>query len=285
MNQDPPSSPNDKAQRIAILDVRPAAAFESGHHPAAVNIPLESLLARVHELPSPDTAMLIVDTCQVRARWAASRLRARGRAAVSTESRAAWFEAHGTTSGPGRLHLWRCHSLLAQTALPAMRRAWGSLAGKRALDLACGSGRDAVTMAAAGLDVEAWDRYDEALIRCRSLASQMDVSVTTRQVDVEREDALERASFDVIACFNFLHRPLMQKIAEAIRPGGFVVYETFTIEQRERFGKPSRDAHLLMPGELPDFFDGWERTAYTQGLAAPRRFVASLVARRPEDSR
>lgn len=133
------------------------------------------------------------------------------------------------------------------------------------------------------MDVEAWDHFDEALARCRSLAKQNDLVVTTRNVNVEKADVLAPESYDVIACFNFLHRELMPAIAAAIRPGGFVVYETFTIEQRSRFGKPRRDAFLLAPGELASFFEGWETIAYDEHLAAPRRFVASLVARRPED--
>lgn len=237
----------------------------------------------MHELPAPDTALLVVDACRVRARWAASRLRARGRSRIETASGEAWMAQNSTVIGPSDRRLWRAHALLTSVALPAMREAWGSLAGKRALDLACGSGRDAVTMALAGLDVEAWDRFGEALDRCRDLGVGCGVSVATRQVDVEAQAALEQNSFDVITCFNFLHRPLMAAMAAAIRPGGFVVYETFTIEQRERFGKPRKDAHLLLPNELPTFFEGWERVHYYEGLAAPRRIVASLIARRPED--
>lgn len=138
-------------------------------------------------------------------------------------------------------------------------------------------------MAEAGLDVEAWDHFDEALQRCRSLANQNALVVKTRNVNVESADVLVPKSFDVVACFNFLHRELMPAIAAAIRPGGFIVYETFTIEQRRRFGKPRRDAFLLAPGELASFFEGWEPIVYTERLAAARRLVASLVARRPED--
>ncbi|MCA9257450.1 MAG: class I SAM-dependent methyltransferase, partial [Phycisphaerales bacterium] len=237
---------------------------------------------RTHELPSPDTDLLICDACGVRARWAASRLRARGRTRIDTRSGPAWIATHCTATGPSDKRLWRAHALLTDIALPAMRAAWGPLDDKRALDLACGSGRDAVTMAIAGLDVEAWDRYAEALARCRELGESCGVGVTTRQRDVEASPTLATDNFDVIACFNFLHRWLMPAMAAAIRPGGFVVYETFTIEQRAQFGKPRKDAHLLLPGELPGFFEGWRIVHYHEGRAAPRRIVASLVAQRPE---
>lgn len=282
MTQTPPNALPDGPEGNALLDVRPAAEFEAGHPPEAVNISLETLLERIHELPSAYVPLVVIDSCRVRARWAASRLRARGRSQVTTIFDAAWIAAHCTETGPSTKRLWRPHRLLTEIALPAMGAAWGSLDGKRTLDLACGSGRDAVAMAEAGLVVEAWDRYAEALERCRDLASKRGVCVTTRQVDVEVEGVLAADSFDAIACFNFLHRPLMAAIAAAVRPGGFVVYETFTTDQRARFGKPRKDAHLLLPDELPSFFEGWQRVHYHEGLAAPRRFVASLVARRPE---
>lgn len=281
MDQIPPNALTDGPEVIAILDVRPATEFEAAHHPDAVNIPLESLVDRTHELPSPYVPLLIVDACRVRARWAASRLRARGREQISTAAGPDWIERHCTAVGPGTTRLWRPHRLLTDVALPAIRAAWSRLDNRRALDLACGSGRDAVAMAEAGLAVEAWDRYAEALDRCRSLAASAGVSVTTCQVDVEFDEVLEPDTFDVIACFNFLHRPLMPAMARAIRPGGFVVYETFTVEQRKRFGKPRRDSHLLSADELPSFFQGWQQVHYAEALSAPRRFVASIVARRP----
>ncbi|HPF38358.1 MAG TPA: methyltransferase domain-containing protein [Phycisphaerae bacterium] len=277
-----PTSPPNEPPEIALLDVRPAADFLAGHHPDAVSIPLEDVTRRTHELPSPDTELLIYDACRVRARWAASRLRARGRSRIDTRSGPDWIATHCTATGPSDKRLWRPHALLTDIALPAMRTAWGSLGARRALDLACGSGRDAVTMAISGLNVHAWDRYAEALTRCRELGESCGVGVTTRQIDVEASPALATDSFDAIACFNFLHRPLLPAMAVAIRPGGFVVYETFTIEQRVQFGKPRKDAHLLLPGELPCFFEGWRIVHYHEGQAAPRRIVASLVAQRPE---
>ncbi len=130
------------------------------------------------------------------------------------------------------------------------------------------------------MHVEAWDHFPEALDRATALARAVGVSLATRLVDIESDGILAREAFDCVVCFNFLHRPLFDAIRRAVRPGGFVIYETFTIAQRERFGKPRRDAHLLMPGELAGYFAAWDIVHEIEGQAGARRMVASVIARK-----
>ena len=51
----------EQSTEVAILDVRPADSFVSGHRKGAVNIPLEELASRIHELPSPHVPLVIFD--------------------------------------------------------------------------------------------------------------------------------------------------------------------------------------------------------------------------------
>ena len=60
---------------------------------------------------------------------------------------------------------------------------------------------------------------------------------------------LEPDSFDLIVVVHYLHRPLFPALVSALRPGGVLVYETFTRAQAAR-GKPTNPAFLLEPGEL-----------------------------------
>src|SRR5262245_56308784 len=99
---------------LRILDVRPAADFVRGHRSGAVNIPLESLLDRIHELAPPDEPLTIYDRCRVRARWAASRLRTRGRTAVTPVWDDAWLTGGAIESGSSSARLWRPHALLEE---------------------------------------------------------------------------------------------------------------------------------------------------------------------------
>lgn len=263
------------------MDVRPEAAFEVLHRRGAVNIPLETLAGRIHELPPRDRALLVYDMHPTRARWAASRLRARRRWRIDIAWGADWLKGGLLASGPSRDRLWEPHGLLVE-GLDWARRRWGSLEGRTALDIACGTGRDAVFMGLSGMAVEAWDVLPDAVRLCTGLAERNGVSIRASCRDVEKDAAIEPHRYDLITCFNFLHRPLMPVIASAVRPGGLVIYETFVTPQRDLFGRPRRDAHLLRPGELAAYFDGWRVLESREALAGPRRYVASLIAARFE---
>lgn len=121
----------------------------------------------------------------------------------------------------------------------------------RALDVACGRGRNALWLAAAGYETEAVDRDGEALSDLRQLAVELGLTVDARAVDLERSGvSLGEARYDLIVVTRYLHRPLFAAIRDALRPEGVLVYETFTVEQASR-GRPSNPAFLLQAGELP----------------------------------
>lgn len=273
----------------AILDVRPAADFNRLHRAGAANIPLEELAGRIHELPPRSVPIIIFDEDRRRARWAASRLRARERTVAEVAHGSDWLTLGEVETGPSRARLWRPHPLLEEAVMISRRLSLpnGGAADEpaaivrrpRALDIACGTGRDAVFMALIGFDVEAWDILPDALERCADLAARNGVTVRTLLRDVERDPTLPQEAFDLVCCFNFLHRPLLPAMAAALRPGGLIVYETFVAPQREVFGKPARESHILRPGELAAAFADLEILATREGPTGPRRIAASLIAR------
>lgn len=151
------------------------------------------------------------------------------------------------------------------------------------LDLACGSGRNGLVLAAEGMPVTFADRDSECL---HSIVSQAQFNAHCRVWNVDLELAgtapLGARQFDAILVFNYLHRPLMPAIRKAVRPGGLVFYETFTVAQRAH-GRPANPDFLLKPGELGSDFQDWEVLHSFEGeLSAPTRAVANLIARRPE---
>ncbi len=267
-----------------ILDVRPEADFLTCHRVGSVNIPLESLADRIHELPRRDKVFTVYADDLTRAKCACEKLKSHGRPLAKPASGESWLADGPTETGPSASRLWAPHDLLAE-AVELAQRAWGTLEDFSAIDIACGTGRDAVYLGLRGLKVEAWDILPDALDRCRDLAKRHCVSIDTRCADVECDETLQAGRYDLVACFNYLHRPLMPSLAAAVRPGGLVVYETFVHPQRELFGKPRRDKHLLRPGELPGFFQGWTLLVSREGLVSPRRHAASLIARKPETPR
>lgn len=113
------------------------------------------------------------------------------------------------------------------------------------LDLACGRGRHARWLAGEGWRVEAVDRDSAALAGLAGVAG-----VRVRVADLEH-GAWPYAGrhFAGIVVTNYLHRPLLPLIEEALGEGGMLIYETFMVGN-ERFGRPSNPDFLLRPQEL-----------------------------------
>lgn len=98
------------------------------------------------------------------------------------------------------------------------------LAPGRALDLACGEGRNAIWLAQQGWDVTAVDFSHVAVDRARTRATQAGVDISLAVADV-LEFEMARASFDlVLLCFLHLpdheRRPVWARAATAVAPGG-----------------------------------------------------------------
>jgi hypothetical protein len=95
-------------------------------------------------------------------------------------------------------------------------------------------------------------------------------------------------AFDGIVVTNFLYRPLLPMLLNALDVNGVLIYETFMVGN-ERLGKPSNPTFLLRPGELLDVvrrkltvvaFEQGEieqpRAAVVQRLCATRRLEPRL---------
>jgi SAM-dependent methyltransferase len=98
------------------------------------------------------------------------------------------------------------------------------LAPGRALDLACGAGRNAVWLAERGWTVTGADFSDVALVNARELAAERGVDVEWVQADLRDWEPLPRA-FDLVAVL-YLQVPaeeralVLGRAAEAVAPGG-----------------------------------------------------------------
>jgi tellurite methyltransferase len=153
------------------------------------------------------------------------------------------------------------------------------------LDVACGRGRHAWPVAARGRRVVAADRDGEALAFVAAQARRRALPVSTLEVDLERSGNLPFRSgvFAGVLVFRFLFRPLAPALIAALRPGGVLLYETFTLAQRELPRGPRNPDFLLAPGELPRLFRGLEVIQHRElRVEEPwPQALAQLVARRP----
>ena len=268
-----PQEARDGLGRGAWVDVRDDAAFAAGHLPGCASLPLRAWAERRHEWPPPEADVVVVGATAEDAREAGARLTASGYASV------AWVDAPWDAlgvppvRGPAERH-WRPAAFLEEAIVGLPRG--------RALDLACGTGRDAVFLALAGFEVEAWDHDAPALERAGDLARRHGVSIRTVLADLETAEppALEAGAFALVVCFRYLHRPLFSMLERSVAPGGHLVYETFR-EGQERFGRPLRPRFLLRAGELRAAFPSLEVLRYEEPSPVGGPWTARLLARRP----
>lgn len=145
------------------------------------------------------------------------------------------------------------------------------------LDLACGRGRNALAVAGAGHAVVGMDRDREAL---RALPAR--VAAVQADLEIGRGIPAATARFGAVLVFRYLHRPLAAEIERVLRPGGWLVYETFTTAQRELGHGPRRGEFLLAPGELPSLFPAISVERFEEVLTRGERpeALARLLGKR-----
>ena len=151
----------------------------------------------------------------------------------------------------------------------------------RALDLACGRGRNAIELARRGYAVTAVDQSDEALAQLSAIAESNALPITCLRVDLETGPLVLDQPFDLVLCFFYLHRPLMPWLLAQVKPGGIAVVRTFSSAGNFPSGQLNPE-FVLQPGELLTIFSGWEVLRHEEGVEPSRKggALASIVARK-----
>ena len=147
-----------------------------------------------------------------------------------------------------------------------------------ALDLAMGEGRHAIPLARAGFATFGVDRSLARVRLARRRACAAGVAVQAWAADLDTYP-LPAGRFDLLFCTRFLLRARWDDLKRSVKPGGFVMYETFTIRQVKLGCGPSSPDHLLHPGELARAFAAWE-ILFSEEVDEPAA-TARLVARKP----
>ena len=152
-------------------------------------------------------------------------------------------------------------------------------------DLACGRGRNALAIAGDGVPVVGVDRDAAHLGELRATALARGLAIRAVRADLEAAPfpPLRPGSCGAVVVCRYLHRPLAPRLAALLAPGGLLLYETFTIHQRELGHGPRNPDFLLEPDELPALFPGLAIEAHWEGLSdeAKPAAVARLAARAP----
>lgn len=129
----------------------------------------------------------------------------------------------------------------------------------RALDLACGGGRNAIFLLEQGWSVVGID-----------ISPPTVEGIDTRTLDLERNPLpFEDDAFDMVCIIHFLHRPLFAEARRVTRPGGLAVSAIHTVRST------MNPKYTVAIGELRSLFADW------QILIDREDAIAEIVARKP----
>jgi len=152
------------------------------------------------------------------------------------------------------------------------------------LDLACGLGRNGLALAAQDFTITYLDRNQAGLDQVKIKSDQAghkNYSIICGDLESATPYQLLKASYDAVLVFRYLHRPLMPQIIAALKPGGLIVYETFT-HQQASIGRPKNPNFLLNNQELLQCFKGFTVLHFFEGYCDKQQaYISQLIAKKP----
>ena len=153
---------------------------------------------------------------------------------------------------------------------------WGEISGRHVLDIAMGSGRNALFLAKKGFLVTGIDSSHEAIKRtCESMHRD---NIKMWPVMGDAMHLPYRAGvFDCVMMFYFLQRQVMQNIKMLVKQRGIFMYETFLLRQN-RVDRQRNPDHLLRDGELIDYLEGFDLLCYEE-LAQEHNNRTKIIAK------
>lgn len=160
-----------------------------------------------------------------------------------------------------------------------------------ALDVAGGVGRHSLWLAERGWQVKLADisevgidlakkniaaRIHSAIPGGLDHQSHSRFTIDAQVQDLQTNKDLGTEQYDLVLVFFYLQRSLFPALISALKPGGFLLYKTYTLEQQRFQGGPSHPLHLLKPNELLHAFHSLRILYYRETLQ--NKGVAELVA-------
>ena len=102
-----------------------------------------------------------------------------------------------------------------------------------------------------------------ALETARRTAQEKSLAIDWQEADLERIE-LPTGHYNLVLNFNYLQRSLVPQIKKTLKPGGWVIFETYLIDQ-SKIGQPKSPDYLLLHNELLDFFRDFRVLYYREG--------------------
>lgn len=164
---------------------------------------------------------------------------------------------------------------------PFLEEWLGRIPPGRALDVACGTGRNALRLAEAGFDVDAVDISEVAIARAEATAAERNLPVRWH-VSAMDDFVIARGAYQLITVIRYRNRSLWPRLAEGLAPDGWILVEHHLKSPLDVAG-PSTPEFRLDPGELLEAFGALRIVWYAETVEAAepdsgRYALARLVA-------
>jgi SAM-dependent methyltransferase len=135
----------------------------------------------------------------------------------------------------------------------------------RALDVACGAGRNAIFLAQAGYQVDAIDISREGLNLARQKAENQGLSINWIEHDLDQPYPFN-VNYDLIIVMWYVDLGLISRLCDCLAPGGYLLCEEHLITDREVIG-PTSSNYRVAPGVLREAVSGLEVLLYEESIA------------------
>jgi tellurite methyltransferase len=189
---------------------------------------------------------------------------------MNREQHASWEARHRDAARPG-------------TPEPCVIELMPLLPDGLVLDIAAGTGRNALAIARSGRRVVAADFSATAMRVTCAAADAEQLPIMPVLADLEASMPFRPASFDAVVNVSFLDRPGIPRLKELLRVGGMLLFDTFLIDQAAT-GHPRDPRFMLRHYELRDGLSDMELIRYREGLtvypSGKQAWRATALARR-----
>lgn len=137
--------------------------------------------------------------------------------------------------------------------------------GTKALDLACGAGRNSIFLAQNGFNVDAFDIAKVAIEALNEEARKQNLlsKINSCVVDLDIHE-IEKDIYDIIVMTNYLDRTVLESAKDALKKDGILFVETYMVSDGNE-KKESDQSNLLEDEELKESLDdSWQVLFYDE---------------------
>lgn len=146
---------------------------------------------------------------------------------------------------------------LLQEWLPDMPRG-------KALDVACGAGRNAICLAEAGYRVDAIDISPEGLKNARQKAAEQGLEINWIEHDLDQPFSFD-TDYDLILVMWYVNPELITRLCDCLAPGGYLLCQEHLATDEDVIG-PTNNDYRMAPGALRAAVPGLEVLLFEESV-------------------